>query len=107
MENFQSKNAMPKEKRHPIADQFSDDEMNQIKRYGQALGGSPTPFDEEVEKYLKKYEAKKEKIESRPERRIAPAAGRRCSWRLAAGWFNPRVMLGPPQGGRPTIDAGS
>jgi hypothetical protein len=55
---------MPKKKSHPIADQFSDDEMDQIKHYGQALGGSPTPFDEEVEKHLKKYEAKKKKMKA-------------------------------------------
>jgi len=34
------------------ADQFSDDEMEGIKRYGQALGGKPTDFEEEVEKHL-------------------------------------------------------
>ncbi len=34
------------------ADQFSDDDMDQIKRFGQALGGAPTDFDEEVEKAL-------------------------------------------------------
>jgi hypothetical protein len=39
-------------KSQPLADQFSDDEMGQIKRYGQALGGSPTEFDEEVERCL-------------------------------------------------------
>jgi hypothetical protein len=43
---------MPKKKSHPIADQFSDDEMAQIKRFGEALGGKPTAFDEEVERYL-------------------------------------------------------
>ena len=35
---------------NPIADQFSDDDMEQIKRYGQALGGHPTDFDDEVER---------------------------------------------------------
>ena len=46
---------MPKKQQpqpHPIADQFSDDEMEQMKRFGQALGGAPTDFDEEVEKAL-------------------------------------------------------
>jgi hypothetical protein len=52
---------MRKEKSHAVADQFSDDDMAQIKRYGQALGGSPTPFDEEVEKYLRSIEANKKK----------------------------------------------
>jgi hypothetical protein len=36
--------------------------MDQIKRYGQALGGSPTTFDEEVEKHLGKIEANKRKM---------------------------------------------
>lgn len=47
---------------HAISDQFSDDELAQIKRYGQALGGSPTPFDEEVEKHLRNIEANKKKM---------------------------------------------
>jgi hypothetical protein len=37
---------------HPAAGAFSDNEMEQIKRFGQALGGAPTDFDEEVEKEL-------------------------------------------------------
>lgn len=41
---------------HPIADQFSDEEMEAIKRYGQALGGS-TDFSDEVEKHLAGHEA--------------------------------------------------
>jgi hypothetical protein len=56
MKNFQ-KEPMPKKKSHPVADQFSDDEMDRIKRYGEALGGKPTPFDEEVEMYLQHHEA--------------------------------------------------
>jgi hypothetical protein len=43
---------MRKKKLHPIADEFSDDEMKQVKRFGQALGGQPTDFDEEVERRL-------------------------------------------------------
>jgi hypothetical protein len=39
------------------ADQFSDDEMHQLKRYGQALGGKPTPFDEEFEEHYARHEA--------------------------------------------------
>ncbi len=35
-----------------VADQFSDPEMEQIQRYGQALQGGVTPFDEEVERHL-------------------------------------------------------
>jgi hypothetical protein len=42
---------MRKKKSHPVADQFSHHEMDGVKRYGQALDGSPTPFDEEVEFY--------------------------------------------------------
>jgi hypothetical protein len=34
------------------ADQFSDQEMEGIQKMGQALGGRPTSFDEEVEKHL-------------------------------------------------------
>jgi len=43
---------MPKKKSHPVAKQFSNEAMKKIKRYGQALSGGVTPFDEEVEKYL-------------------------------------------------------
>jgi hypothetical protein len=35
-----------------IAEQFSNDEMEAVKAHGQALGGAPTSFDEEVEKHL-------------------------------------------------------
>jgi hypothetical protein len=45
--------AEKKKQPHPVADQFSDDEMEQIKRYGQALSG-PTDFSDEVEKELVK-----------------------------------------------------
>ncbi len=43
---------MPKKNLHPFADQFSDDEMDRVMRYGQALSGGVTPFDEEVERCL-------------------------------------------------------
>jgi hypothetical protein len=33
---------MRKKKPHPVADQFSVNEMEQIKRYGQALSGGVT-----------------------------------------------------------------
>jgi hypothetical protein len=36
------------------ADQFTDPEMEHLQRYGQALGGGVTPFDEEVERELGK-----------------------------------------------------
>ena len=50
---------MSKKVSHPVADQFSDDEMAQMKRYGQAqLGG--TDFSAEVEKELVKLQRKRE-----------------------------------------------
>jgi hypothetical protein len=42
----------PDQKSPPEAQEFSDSEMEQVKRFGQALGGSPTDFDEEVERCL-------------------------------------------------------
>ena len=43
-----------------VTDQFSDDEMNQIKHYGQMLGGGVTPYDEAVEEALNKRQAARE-----------------------------------------------
>jgi hypothetical protein len=37
--------------------EFSDEELLMIKHCGQALGGKPTAFDEEVERHLAGYEA--------------------------------------------------
>jgi hypothetical protein len=42
---------MAKQQNQQEQPQFSDTELAQIKRYGQALGGV-TPFDEEVERHL-------------------------------------------------------
>ena len=56
---------MPKKKSQPVAEQFSDEDMEQIKRYGQALSGGVTPFDEEVERHLDRYEANRKKNEGR------------------------------------------
>jgi hypothetical protein len=55
---------MPKKKQshEDVANQFSDQEMDQIKRYGQALGGKPTPFDEEVEEHLTGMEQNAQKM---------------------------------------------
>ena len=39
---------MRKKESRPVAEQFSNEEMEQIKHYGQALSGGVTPFDEEV-----------------------------------------------------------
>lgn len=47
---------------NPIADQFSDEDMEQIKRFGQALGGKPTPFDEEVEYHIQRHERNYQKM---------------------------------------------
>jgi hypothetical protein len=44
--------AKQQQQKQSPADQFSDPEMEQIKRYGQALGGAPTDFDEEVEQEI-------------------------------------------------------
>jgi hypothetical protein len=56
---------MHKKKSHPIADRFSNDEIDQIKRYGQALHGGVTPFDKEVEKHLTRYEANRKKMKAK------------------------------------------
>jgi hypothetical protein len=53
---------MRKKKLHRIVDQFSNEDMEQIKRYGQALSGGVTPFDEEVERHLARYEANRKKM---------------------------------------------
>ncbi len=52
---------MPEKKKttHPAA-QFDDSEMDQIKRYGQALGGQPTDFDEQVESALNERQRARE-----------------------------------------------
>jgi hypothetical protein len=55
---------MRKKKSHPVTDQFSDEDMEQIKRYGQALSGGVTPFDDEVERHLARYEAKRKRMEA-------------------------------------------
>jgi hypothetical protein len=51
---------MPKKPKPSAADQFSDEDMHQIKHYGQMLGGGVTPFDEAVEEALNKREANEE-----------------------------------------------
>jgi hypothetical protein len=56
---------MRDKKSHTATDQFSNDEMERIKRYGQALSGGVTPFDEEVERHLARYEAKRKKMEAK------------------------------------------
>jgi hypothetical protein len=65
MKNLETNKVMPKKKPHPVAKQFSDEDMEQIKRYGQALSGGVTPFDEEVERHLARYEANRKKNEGR------------------------------------------
>src|SRR5258706_16414246 len=52
---------MPEKKKAPHpAEQFGDSEMEQIKRYGQALGGQPTDFDEQVESALNERQRARE-----------------------------------------------
>jgi len=46
---------MPDER--PIHERFSDEEMDLIKRYGHALGGNPTPFEDEVQRHLDAMDA--------------------------------------------------
>jgi hypothetical protein len=41
------------QRQHPTSDKFSDQEMDQVKRYGEALGSS-SEFSDEVEKELEK-----------------------------------------------------
>jgi len=53
---------MRTKKSHLVADQFSDEDMEQIKRYGQTLNGGVTPFDEEVERHLAYYEANRKRL---------------------------------------------
>jgi hypothetical protein len=38
--------------------------VEQIKRYGQALSGGVTAFDEEVERHLTRYEANRKKMKA-------------------------------------------
>ena len=53
-----------------MAKQQSDEELEQIKRYGQALGGVP-PFDEEVHRWAEIHEAHYAKMRAGPERAAA------------------------------------
>lgn len=53
---------MNDEKSHPVADKFSDEEMQQIQRHGAAQMGDPS-FSAEVEKELqKRHEASAKKM---------------------------------------------
>jgi hypothetical protein len=51
---------MPEKKKPHPAEQFDDSEMEQVKRYGQALGGAPTDFDEQVENALNERQRARE-----------------------------------------------
>ena len=44
--------AKQEQQRQKPEEQFSDPEMEGIKQYGEALGGKPTDFEEEVERHL-------------------------------------------------------
>jgi hypothetical protein len=48
--------------------EFTDEELAMIKHYGEALGGKPTPFDEEVEEHLRGMEKNRKKIDAALER---------------------------------------
>lgn len=52
---------MPKPPKKPsVADQFSDEEMQQVQHFGKMLGGGVTPFDEAVEEALNKRDQAEE-----------------------------------------------
>ncbi len=51
---------MAKKQQQSPAAGFSDPEMDQIKRYGQALGGAPTDFSEQVETALNERQRARE-----------------------------------------------
>ena len=55
---------MRKKKSHPVLDNFSDADLKQIKRYGRALSGGVTPFDEEVQRHLARYEATRKEMKA-------------------------------------------
>ena len=44
--------------------EFTDEELLQIKHFVEALGGKPTPFDEEFEAHLAGHEAYYKKVRS-------------------------------------------
>jgi hypothetical protein len=63
---------MPEKKKKPHpAEQFNDPEMEQVKRFGQALGGAPTDFDEQVETALNERQ-RAQVSPCRRRRRISP-----------------------------------
>ena len=49
--------------------EFTDEELAMIKHYGEALGGKPTAFDEEVEEHLRGMEAAAAKRARNPKQR--------------------------------------
>jgi hypothetical protein len=49
-------------KRSPVDLDFCNEELLLFKRYGEALGGKPTSFDEEVQAHLDGMEANDDKI---------------------------------------------
>jgi hypothetical protein len=51
------------------AESFTDEELVMIKHYGEALGGKPTAFDEEVEEHLRGMEAAAAKRARNPKQR--------------------------------------
>jgi hypothetical protein len=57
----------------PNRSEFTDEELAMIKRYGEALGGKPTAFDEEVERYLAQYEACYKRTRDTKQRKMVSA----------------------------------
>jgi hypothetical protein len=49
--------------------QFSNDELEQMKRFGEALGGKPTPFSEEVHRWAEIHEVNYVKMRAARRRR--------------------------------------
>jgi hypothetical protein len=84
----------PQQPNQSPADQFSDDQMEQIQRYGQALGGGITPFDEELERELPKLHPG----EAEKKRRMAPAIpGEAQAQKMRAAQSGGSPSLGPTE----------
>jgi hypothetical protein len=77
------------------ADQFTDPQMEQIQRYGQALGGGITPFDEELERELPKLHPG----EAEKKRRMAQTAipGEAQAQKMRAAQMGGLPGLGPTE----------
>jgi hypothetical protein len=83
------------EQKQSPADQFTDPQMEQIQRYGQALGGGITPFDEELERELPKLHPG----EAEKKRRMAQTAipGEAQAQKMRAAQSGGSPSLGPTE----------